>query len=60
MIQPVALGERIVSLQSSLVRLVRLLRAVPPYAFPDPRERQRALDEAEEVLRQHEDFERVP
>lgn len=54
-IQPVALGERIVALQASLARLVRLLRS----AAPDPAERQRALAEAEMVLRQHEDFEFV-
>lgn len=57
MIQPVALGERIVSLSSSLIRVVRLLETVPAYSFPDPVERQRALDEARGALAQHRAFE---
>lgn len=57
MTQPVALGERIVSLSASLTRVVRLLESLPAYAFPDVVERQRALDEAREVLAQHKAFE---
>lgn len=53
MIQPVALGERIVSLSASLARLLRLAESLPAYAFPDLVERQRALDEARMVLAQH-------
>lgn len=46
----VALGERIVSLAASLQRMLALLESLPAYAFPDPVERQRALDEARMVL----------
>jgi len=57
MIQPVALGERIVTLSASLTRMLRLLESLPAYAFRDPIERQRALDEAREALAQHRAFE---
>lgn len=57
MTQPVALGERIVSLSASLQRMLRLAESLPSYAFRDPIERQRALDEAREVLAQHQAFE---
>lgn len=57
MIQPVALGERIVSLSASLSRMLRLAESLPAYAYPDPIERQRALDEARDVLAQHKAFE---
>lgn len=49
----VALGERIVSLASSLQRALRLLESLPPSAYPDPVERQRTLAEARMVLDQH-------
>lgn len=57
MVQPVALGERIVALSASLARMLRLAEGLPAYAFPDPIERQRALDEARDVLLQHKEFE---
>lgn len=57
MIQPVALGERIVALAASLQRMTRLVESLPAYAFRDPIERQRALDEAREVMAQHKAFE---
>ena len=60
MIQPVALAERIVSLLASQQRLVRLVESAPAYSFPDPLERQRALDEAREVQAQHRAFETPP
>jgi len=56
-IQPVALGERIVSLHASNVRLLRLVESVPAYSFPDPVERQRAIDEARMAQAQHESYE---
>lgn len=57
MTQPVALGERIVALSASLGRVLRLAESAPAYAFPDPVERQRALEEAHEVMNQHRAFE---
>jgi hypothetical protein len=57
MVTPVALAERIVSLQASHARLLRLLESVPAYSFPDLVERQRAIDEARMVQAQHEAFE---
>lgn len=60
MIQPVALAERILSLLASQQRLVRLIESAPAYSFPDLIERQRALDEAMEVQRQHQAFETPP
>jgi hypothetical protein len=62
MIQPVALGERIVSLQSSLQRLVAVMqrRGTPGAGDPLAPEWRRALAEAESVLRQHQAFETGP
>ncbi|UOF79466.1 aragonite protein [Caudoviricetes sp.] len=57
MTQPVALAERIVAWQASHARLLRLAESVPAYSFPDPVERQRAIDEARMVQAQHEAFE---
>jgi len=56
-IMPVALGERIVSLVSSLQRMLRLAESVPAYSYPDQLERMRAVDEARSVLDQHQAFE---
>jgi len=59
-IQPVALGERIVTLQSSLRRCVEAMaRRAPP---PDETaiEWWRALEEARSALAQHEAFEKPP
>jgi hypothetical protein len=57
--QPVALAERIVSLQSSLRRLTAACQARGNPAPSDPLrvEWTRALAEAQGVLRQHEAFE---
>lgn len=57
MIQPAHLAERIVTLHASLLRLLRLAESVPAYSFPDPVERQRALDEAKSAIAQHAAFE---
>ncbi len=35
MTQPVALGERIVTLSASLTRMLRLAESLPAYSFPD-------------------------
>jgi len=58
MIKPVALGERIFSLLTSVQRLERLVLAIPPEFYPDPEERKRALEEARMVQNQHEAFEK--
>ena len=55
--QPVALGERIVSLSASLVRMIRLVESAPAEAYPDPGERQIAIDEAKGAIAQHMAFE---
>ena len=57
MIQPVALGERISTLHTALLRLLRLVETVPAYSFPDPAERQITIDVAKDALSQHRAYE---
>lgn len=58
MTQPVALGERIFTLHASLLRMIRLVESAPAEAYPDPAERQIAIDEAKGAIEQHRAFEK--